>query len=275
MRRVPWCILSHLDHFINVTCIYNELLLEYQKIKFAYTCILGGRLSGIFTRVQDHVAMLCTKNMRSHTRTRFHEMSVIDGFCTDCLYYHLNTYRCTSFLRNASMALEQSHYSDVIMTTMASQITSLTIVYSTVYSCANQRKHQSSASLAFVRGIHRGLGTSPHKEPVTRKMFPFDDVIMFNIIDPVPVMLTTMGDISKIAVILPSWIWVKYRPNHNITRTLQIIIGIHLSSKWHHIAGLCEEYNSFIRCDDRSIGVSAKAFQWSGILKLLAVTARW
>ena len=63
---------------------------------------------------------------------------------------------------------------------MASQITSLTIVYSTVYSGADQRKHQSSASLAFVRGIHRSLVNSPHKGPVTRKMFPFDDVIMFS-----------------------------------------------------------------------------------------------
>ena len=47
------------------------------------------------------------------------------------------------------------HYTDVIMTTMASQITSLTVVYSTVYSDADQRKHQSSASLVFVWGIHR------------------------------------------------------------------------------------------------------------------------
>ena len=47
------------------------------------------------------------------------------------------------------------HYNDVIMGAMASQITSLTIVYSTVYSCGDQRKHQSSASLAFVRGIQR------------------------------------------------------------------------------------------------------------------------
>ena len=69
------------------------------------------------------------------------------------------------------------HYCDVIMTTTASQITSLTIVYLTVYSDADQRKHQSSASLAFVRGIHRGPVNSPHKRPVTRKMFPFDDVI--------------------------------------------------------------------------------------------------
>ena len=65
----------------------------------------------------------------------------------------------------------------------ASQITSLAIVYSTVYSGADQRKHQSSASLVFVRGIHRGPVNSPHKWPVTRKMFPFDDVIMIQL-DP-------------------------------------------------------------------------------------------
>ena len=70
------------------------------------------------------------------------------------------------------------HYGDVIMGAIASQITSLTIVYSTVYSDPDQRKHQSSASLAFVWGIHRGPVKSPHKWPVTRKMFPFDDVII-------------------------------------------------------------------------------------------------
>ena len=63
------------------------------------------------------------------------------------------------------------------MGSIASQITSLTIVYSAIYSGTDQRKHQSSASLAFVRGIHRGLVNSPHKWPVTRKMFPFDDVM--------------------------------------------------------------------------------------------------
>ena len=66
----------------------------------------------------------------------------------------------------------------VIMGAKASLITSLTSVYSIVHSCADQRKHQSSASLAFVRGIHRRPVNSLHKWPVTRKMFPFDDVIM-------------------------------------------------------------------------------------------------
>ena len=53
------------------------------------------------------------------------------------------------------MEFTHSHYGDVIMTTIASQITSLTVVYSIVYSVADERKHQSSASLAFVGGIHR------------------------------------------------------------------------------------------------------------------------
>ena len=64
------------------------------------------------------------------------------------------------------------------MSAMASQITSHTILCSPVCSGGNQRKHQSSASLDFVRGIHRGPVNSPQKGPVTRKMFPFDDVIM-------------------------------------------------------------------------------------------------
>ena len=64
------------------------------------------------------------------------------------------------------------------MSVMASQITSLTIVYSTVDSGADQRKHQSSASLDFVWGIHRSPVNSSHKGPVTRKMFAFDDVLM-------------------------------------------------------------------------------------------------
>ena len=79
---------------------------------------------------------------------------------------------------HAYTGTHHGHYSDVTVGMMASQITSFTIVYSPVYSGADQRKHQSSASLAFVRGIHRWPLNSPHKWPVTRKIFPFDDVIM-------------------------------------------------------------------------------------------------
>ena len=72
------------------------------------------------------------------------------------------------------------------MTAMASAITSRTIIYSAVYSGADQRKHQSSASLAFVRGIYRWPVNSPHKWPVTRKIVPFDDVIMVYLVIVTP-----------------------------------------------------------------------------------------
>ena len=70
------------------------------------------------------------------------------------------------------------HYCDVIMGAMVSQTTSLTIVYLNLHLGADQRKYQSSASLAFMRGTHRSPVNLPHKWPVTRKLFPFDDVIM-------------------------------------------------------------------------------------------------
>ena len=79
--------------------------------------------------------------------------------------------RCQGFnLTNNDTALRWRHNN-----AMASQITSLTIVYPTVYSGADQRKHQSSASLAFVQG------ESPHKGSVTWKMFPLDDVILSHV----------------------------------------------------------------------------------------------
>ena len=75
-----------------------------------------------------------------------------------------------------SCANHSLHYNDVIMSEIASQITSISIVCWTIYSGADQRKYQSSAPLAFVWGIHRRPVNSPHKRPVTQKMFPFDDV---------------------------------------------------------------------------------------------------
>ena len=80
--------------------------------------------------------------------------------------------------------IDELHYSDVVMGAMASKITSLTIVYSTVYWGTDQRKHQSSASLVFVRGINRWPLKFPHKWSVTRTMLPFADVIMSRFRNP-------------------------------------------------------------------------------------------
>ena len=91
------------------------------------------------------------------------------------------------------------HYSDVMMGVIASQITSVVIIYSTVYSGADQRKYQSSASLAFVQGLHRRPVNSPHKWSVTRKMFPFDDVIMF-CPSAMKELCLTLGNVSRYGV---------------------------------------------------------------------------
>ena len=66
-----------------------------------------------------------------------------------------------------------NHYNDVIMSAMVSQITGVSIACSIVGSSEDQRKHKTPR--------HRPLWSpvnSQHKWPVTRKMFPFDDVIM-------------------------------------------------------------------------------------------------
>ena len=92
---------------------------------------------------------------------------------------HINDLLIVFRISSLTLRASYNHYSDVIMATMASQITSITIVHTTVYSGADQRKRQNSASLALVWGIHRWPANSPHKLPVTQKMFPFDDVFMW------------------------------------------------------------------------------------------------
>ena len=101
-----------------------------------------------------------------------------------CLLIFLTFHAIFSIMHTAMKTI--AHYNDVIMSSMASQITSFTIVYSTVYSGVDHRNHQRSASLVCVRGIHRWPVNSPHKGPVTRKMFPFDDVIMLSTHQLVP-----------------------------------------------------------------------------------------
>ena len=95
-----------------------------------------------------------------------------------CCYIRPRRLACLSPISFRMLQLHRSNNYLITMGAMASQITSLIIVYSTVYSGADQRKHQSSTSLAFVRAIQRWPVNSPHKWPVPRKMFPFDDVIM-------------------------------------------------------------------------------------------------
>ena len=117
-----------------------------------------------------------TSCVGGYVDVHIHYVSACSGLCTQ-VPFQLRFMRQNPMNQNNSILLSV-HYNDVMMGTIASRITSLTIVYSTFYSDAYQRKLQSSVSLAFVRGLHRGPVNSPHKWPVTRKRFPFDDFIM-------------------------------------------------------------------------------------------------
>ena len=85
------------------------------------------------------------------------------NFPNDLILYLATYFKCKfiamfddlSTISLAKLYTDLDHYSDVIMDAIVSQITSLRIVYSTVYSSVDQTKYQISASLAFVRGIHR------------------------------------------------------------------------------------------------------------------------
>ena len=149
-------------HFQTIACfhIYHNIALE------------NGRLSNNINTV-----FLCLETSTKVFKNRWYDCPYDCDACTykvilnsldiDFTRDHINgrSYKTSVYFSTYI----QFHYGDVIMGTMASQITSLIIVYATVHSGADQRNHQSFASLAFVRGIHRGI---------TRKMFQFDDVIM-------------------------------------------------------------------------------------------------
>ena len=95
-----------------------------------------------------------------------------------CWFVVVNTVPVGGLAPSPARPSADSLCSDVMMSALASQITSLAIVYLTVYLDADQRIHQSSALQAFVRGIHRWPVNFPYKGPITRKMCPFDGVIM-------------------------------------------------------------------------------------------------
>ena len=125
------------------------------------------------------------------------------------------------------------------MSAMASQITSFTIVYSTVCSGVDQRKHQSSASLGFVWGIHRWAVNSPHKGAVTRKMLPFDDVII-NEAAATPVKYER--DRKNLPVGFTKWNDIPSRPKREFRRlTNGVLVTTRLSPSANHNASFIEK----------------------------------
>ena len=126
-------------------------------------CILWDRC------VEIQLKIICGTRVWKMLASRSSMISRHCSYSTMCSY-HVFVNLVLTIHNICPMAYQWGHYNDVIMGVIASEITSLTIVYSIVYSDADQRKHQSSVSLAFVRGIHRGPVNTPHKWPVTRKI---------------------------------------------------------------------------------------------------------
>ena len=124
-------------------------------------------------RKKDAVALKCyrhasflkvvcvNKPLLQQTNVKFVSVFRIFGCQQTTFLSRIRAHSCTLTYIGVHTMHNCGHYTDVIMGAIASQNTSFTIVYSTVYSDADQRKHQSSASLAFVRGIHRGTGEFP------------------------------------------------------------------------------------------------------------------
>ena len=134
--------------------------------------VMACRLLGVKPLTKP-TRMYCRILVKKHQWTCYRNSSIFIEE-NDWLLLHCHLASLEAILGNKG-----KYCSDVIMGTMASQITGVSKVYSTFCSGANQRKHQNSASRAFVRGIHRSPKNSPQKKPITRKMFSFDDVIMY------------------------------------------------------------------------------------------------
>ena len=129
--------------------------------------------------------------------------------------------------------LKLCHYNDVIMSAMASQITSLTIVYSNVL----RRKSKKTSKLRVIgicAGIHRWPVNSPHKGPVTRKMFQFDDVIMVRV--PRAILLRFADITVKSLPLHENRLPVGFNCRYLVINGLQwpnLMIGYSL--RWRHI----------------------------------------
>ena len=141
--------------------------------------------------------------------------------------------------KNFSYSTSRGYYSGVIMSAMASRITGVSIIYSTVCSGADQtKKHQSFASLAFVMGIHRWSVNSPPEGSVTRKMFSFEDVIMEYTHSFVVLVLLWLGSISSSSWYVwsiwsyISWLLHWHLDNHDIAPDhlpLRVVISMFMN----------------------------------------------
>ena len=149
---------------------------KYPSIRAIYNHHIASRfhmLTPICCKTENYQLCDVGKPLNAMTH-QYYSLRYMSTIANDAPFFALSEMLISSVVEK----LRTQECSDVIMSTIVSQNTRHTIDYSTVFSGAGKRKHQSPTPLTFVRGIHRWPVNSPHKGPVTRKIFPFDDVIM-------------------------------------------------------------------------------------------------
>ena len=172
----------------------------------------------IWSNIFDYVSAMISVALSTKS---FHNCDTTPSECVSAAHYTMGFSIRARVSRKSIGSVQNSydvivaHYNAVIMGAMASGITSLPIVYATIKSGADERKHQSSSSLTFWRGIHRWPVNSQHKGPVSRKMFSFDDVIM-----------TTSYMIQPMS-------WCMYL--HNFIWPLNVITAILIEKMWSKV----------------------------------------
>ena len=166
--------------FIINSCFWIATVEYFESLSFCKLCVWfsgnrfkNGGLADKFPKMKTVKLQIGTGISRVCLFcVLWHHICKIEYFTCSCIYLWSNLLeKCCLAIILSPLQWRHNECDGV-------SITSLLIVYSTVYSGADQRKHQSSASVAFGRGIHRWPVNSPHKLPVTQKIFPFDDVIM-------------------------------------------------------------------------------------------------
>ena len=174
--------------FLSLICRWEIYIAHFAFIQILYAAILSIFQDRLRVFVEDNSTSKCNKkcdksmSIERGTSLKILERKKISQLIPFTSYTQFVgetqgmpvavIIRCLSYV-SGNICILYQHYSEIIMTPTTSQITSLIIVYLTVYLGADKKKkHQSSASLAFVWGI------SQHKWPEMRKTFPFDDTIM-------------------------------------------------------------------------------------------------
>ena len=196
---MAWCLTAP-SHYLNHCWLMIKCVLcHYYNNSPQWSCTV---MPNAYNGISDHWQFHCLFNSLFRLASKIHQSSILLTICAvnsqvtsgfpsqrasvsmpwcyhdgSCLVVFVHFYMHFSWVVQLVLLAGYQHpwhYSDVIMGAIAPQITSLT----TVYSDADQRKHQSSVSLAFVWGFCRGPVNSPRKRTVMRKMFPLDDVLM-------------------------------------------------------------------------------------------------